>query len=339
MLNDVLVVPELFFRVVCVEITDVVQVCPDPFQCIPGTVKRKRGCAILIKHAGARLDASGVAVRLMLHLFINRYDSFYHPFFTLERIDNDKVIVRAPNDKRIRSLFLQLVSDELQKVVSLFIPVLTVVIVHGDHVGIDQHRRFSGGSQGMDTLIRELVQIVEVGKACQGICVELIGFEQVIVLLSAVHGGEVCGQIGVGQQRKLRPVLHELPLPDGVNHMIAVGMPCAEDKIIVTSLVGKLITHTGDTPDIIRVKPLKLSVPEPRHGMLPVHANKLAEAVRNKEWDDLPVNELIVDQGSRLSFICPSDFLRKMIHDYPCLSCFRNSSDDHVVGLFLYILP
>ena len=57
---DVLAIPILIFCVLGVEITDIVQVCTDPLQCIPCAVKCQGGCAIYIIYTSASLDTGGV---------------------------------------------------------------------------------------------------------------------------------------------------------------------------------------------------------------------------------------------------------------------------------------
>ncbi len=332
--DNIALIPQLVLIHEGIEIADPVQVIADPLQRISRMIQRLDRPHPFLIDADAGLDADSAAFRPSPNGVVGQGDVLFQPSALVKGIDQDKMVILTADRQRIRKAFPERLSNMPQELVSFLIAVLAVIIVHAHHICIDENRAFSADPQGMDPFIGKLVHVVEIWQPRQRVGKKLVFPEQMIVLHRPAHRIKVVHQIGIGQHGKLRPVRHCLPFADRMDDMISVLVPGAESEVIPTAVVGKLHTHMRNPSDVIGMNTLKLALQEPGHGMLPVHADQVTEAVRNQQRHDLSVDQLIVYKRNRLSFICFSQFLREYVHAATplrrwCISCLYREYHNH----------
>ena len=298
-------------------------------------VQRGGQGAVGLKGEDARLDAGGGPEGRGLYPLVQGEDARLGLRFAGVGVQHHEVVVRGAGHQPVGEDLTQRLADQPQQLVPAGEAVLGVVEAHGVHVAVDQHGRLALHPQGVHPLLAELAQVVDVGQARQGIGVKGVLLEQAIAL---DHPGNLflaLAHVRIAEQGQLRAVRHDLPLADGVEIVIAVGVAGAEQHVVVALVAGKGIADALQTADVVRVHPLKLALREPGHRHVAGLAHQLAEAVGHQQRHHLAVDVLIVDQRDGLGLqnathvvgedvqaahgLPPSecDFIRISYHTFP----------------------
>ena len=245
----------------------------------------------------AGLDAGGVPGSIGTDLPVYAHQAVGKILFAFKGGDQDDMIVGAAGNEGIREVLFQGFRDEAQELVAFGETVLVVVELHGIQIGIDQHRRFPVQTERADPVIGKFLHIVDVGKAGDGVPVEEILLEEVVILVRFLHVLPGGVDILPGDEGQLFPVRHGLPVSDGVDGMVSVGMAAAEKDIVSEFAARETFDRTRHAPGVVRMENVILAGFQELQQFLPGRFHLGAQAVGDEQGNDLPV--LHIKDGER----------------------------------------